>query len=97
VGIIKNLLNSNAGLLKFLIITLSARWNGRSTKGSIGNEKTQKMFIAEKTKIRDNDILSVLVNIYLLFNPFGVVYCCLYPRLHRGLFIFNPFGVIISY
>ena len=62
VGIIKNLLNSKPGLLKFLRTTLSARWNGKSTNGRIGNENNQNRFIAEKIKIRINDILSALVN-----------------------------------
>ncbi|MEI7484466.1 MAG: hypothetical protein WCK13_07115 [Ignavibacteriota bacterium] len=38
VGIAKNLLKSNAGLSKFLMMILSARWKGRSTNGRTGRE-----------------------------------------------------------
>ena len=65
VGMAKNLLNSKAGLSKFFMMTLTARWNGRSTNGRTGRWYSQKMFTAEKTAIRVNDILSVLVKVMI--------------------------------
>ncbi len=54
--------------MKFLNTSVSARWKGKSTKGSKGNKKSQVKWSKEKNMINDKDIFSCPDTIKYSYN-----------------------------